>query len=214
MTAILDWIATIRDYPQACDPYAASVLPLRKMIVGSGAKVGCRNSVCGLKDSLFPTLSKHMRTKMVVFSVAAATGDEFVSIERGNDNEEFMRIGDVSDSFGVTLRTLRFYEDKNLIQPKRQGVTRLYSRRDRARIKLILLGKKVGFSLREVKQLIDLYEPGGSNTVQMKAILEKSAKQLDKMKQQRIAVDEAISELVNGINMLADKLGVPHLAAA
>ena len=151
---------------------------------------------------------------MVVFSVAAATGDEFVPIERGNDNEEFMRIGDVSDSFGVTLRTLRFYEDKNLIQPKRQGVTRLYSRRDRARIKLILLGKKVGFSLREVKQLIDLYEPGGSNNVQMTAILEKSTKQLDKMKQQRTAVDEAISELVNGINMLADKLGMPHSAAA
>ena len=151
---------------------------------------------------------------MVVFSVAAATGDEFVPIERGNDNEEFMRIGDVSDSFGVTLRTLRFYEDKNLIQPKRQGVTRLYSRRDRARIKLILLGKKVGFSLREVKQLIDLYEPGGSNKVQMTAILEKSTKQLDKMKQQRTAVDEAISELVNGINMLADKLGMPHSAAA
>lgn len=151
---------------------------------------------------------------MVVFSAAAAAGDEFVSIERGNDNEEFMRIGDVSDSFGVTLRTLRFYEDKNLIQPRRQGVTRLYSRRDRARIKLILLGKKVGFSLREVKQLIDLYEPGGSNGVQMKAILEKSTKQLDKMKQQRAAVDEAISELVNGINMLAGKLGMPNLAAA
>ncbi len=151
---------------------------------------------------------------MVVFSAAAAAGDEFVSIERGNDNEEFMRIGDVSDSFGVTLRTLRFYEDKNLIQPRRQGVTRLYSRRDRARIKLILLGKKVGFSLREVKQLIDLYEPGGSNGVQMKAILEKSTKQLEKMKQQRAAVDEAISELVNGINMLAGKLGMPNLAAA
>jgi DNA-binding transcriptional MerR regulator len=151
---------------------------------------------------------------MVNFSVASAASNEIVSIERGNDNEEYMRIGDVSDSFGVTLRTLRFYEDKDLIRPKRQGVTRLYSRRDRARIKLILLGKKVGFSLREVKQLIDLYEPGGSNTVQMKAILDKSAKQLDKMKQQRAAVDEAISELVNGINMLADKLGMPQSAAA
>ncbi len=151
---------------------------------------------------------------MVAFSVASAAGDEFVSTERGNDNEEYMRIGDVSDAFGVTLRTLRFYEDKGLIQPKRQGVTRLYNRRDRARIKLILLGKKVGFSLREVKQMIDLYEPGGSNTIQMKAILDKSAKQLDKMKQQRAAVDEAINELVNGINMLADKLGMPHSAAA
>ncbi|MGB8816610.1 MAG: MerR family DNA-binding transcriptional regulator [Rhizobiaceae bacterium] len=146
--------------------------------------------------------------------MASATSDEFASIDRGNDNEEYMRIGDVSDSFGVTLRTLRFYEDKGLIHPKRQGVTRLYSRRDRARIKLILLGKKVGFSLRDVKQMIDLYEPGGSNTTQMKAILEKSVKQLEKMKVQRAAVEEAISELVNGINHLADRLGMPHSAAA
>ena len=151
---------------------------------------------------------------MTIFSVASATGDDFVSIERGNDNEDYLRIGDVSDKFGVTLRTLRFYEDKGLIQPKRQGVTRLYNRRDRARIKLILMGKKVGFSLREVKQLIDLYEPGGSNMTQMKAILDKSAKQLEKMKLQRVAVDEAINELVNGMNMLAGKLGMPKSAAA
>ena len=155
-----------------------------------------------------------MRNKMTIFSVASATGDDFVSIERGNDNEDYLRIGDVSDKFGVTLRTLRFYEDKGLIQPKRQGVTRLYNRRDRARIKLILMGKKVGFSLREVKQLIDLYEPGGSNMTQMKAILDKSAKQLEKMKLQRVAVDEAINELVNGMNMLAGKLGMPKSAAA
>ena len=151
---------------------------------------------------------------MTIFSVASATGDDFVSIERGNDNEDYLRIGDVSDKFGVTLRTLRFYEDKGLIQPKRQGVTRLYNRRDRARIKLILMGKKVGFSLREVKQLIDLYEPGGSIMTQMKAILDKSAKQLEKMKLQRVAVDEAINELVNGMNMLAGKLGMPKSAAA
>lgn len=151
---------------------------------------------------------------MVNFSMASAKGDDFASIDRGNDNEEYLRIGDVSDSFGVTLRTLRFYEDKGLIHPKRQGVTRLYSRRDRARIKLILMGKKVGFSLRDVKQMIDLYEPGGSNTTQSKAILEKSVKQLEKMKAQRAAVEEAINELVNGINHLADRLGMPHSAAA
>jgi DNA-binding transcriptional MerR regulator len=151
---------------------------------------------------------------MVVLSAAPAAEDVFVSSVRDHESEDFMRIGDVSDSFGVTLRTLRFYEDKGLIQPKRQGVTRLYTRRDRARIKLILLGKKVGFSLREVKQLIDLYEPGGSNTVQMRAILDKSVKQLDKMKVQRAAVDEAIDELVNGVNSLADRLGMPHTAAA
>jgi DNA-binding transcriptional MerR regulator len=145
---------------------------------------------------------------------AALAADITIDATSGNDNNDYSRIGDVSEAFGVTLRTLRFYEDKGLIHPKRQGVTRLYSRRDRARIKLILLGKKVGFSLREVKQMIDLYEPGGSNTTQMKAILDKSTKQLEKMKAQRLAVDEAISELVNGINVLADRLGLPHSAAA
>lgn len=145
---------------------------------------------------------------------AASAADVTIDAVSGNDNDDFARIGDVSDFFGVTLRTLRFYEDKGLIHPKRQGVTRLYSRRDRARIKLILLGKKVGFSLREVKQMIDLYEPGGSNTAQMKVMLDKSTKQLEKMKAQRLAVDEAVHELVNGINLLADRLGMPHSAAA
>lgn len=130
------------------------------------------------------------------------------------DASEYARIGEVSEIFDVTLRTLRFYEDKGLISPKRIGVTRLYSRKDRARIKLILQGKKVGFSLREVKHLIELYEPGGSNTVQMRAIMNKSIKQLDKMKAQRVAIDEAIEELVNGINGLADRLGTARSVAA
>ena len=119
--------------------------------------------------------------KMASFGAATAANVTIDPVS-GNDNDDYARIGDVSDSFGVTLRTLRFYEDKGLIHPKRQGVTRLYSRRDRARIKLILLGKKVGFSLREVKQMIDLYEPGGSNTAQMRAMFDKSTKQLEKMK--------------------------------
>ncbi len=143
----------------------------------------------------------------------AHENDELASVT-ANTNNDYAKIGEVSEQFNVTLRTLRFYEDKGLITPKRVGVTRLYSRRDRARIKLILQGKKVGFSLREVKHLIELYEPGGSNTVQMRAIMNKSIKQLDKMKAQRAAVDEAIVELVNGINMLADQLGADRSVAA
>ena len=67
-------------------------------------------------------------------------------------------IGDLAREFGVTLRTLRFYEDKDLIRPRRQGLNRLYGRRDRARLKLILLGKKVGFSLAEIKEMLELYD--------------------------------------------------------
>ena len=74
----------------------------------------------------------------------------------------------MAKKFGVTLRTLRFYEDKGLLSPQRDGTTRLYSRRDRARLKLILLGRKVGFSLRDVKQIMDLYDPNGTNTKQLR----------------------------------------------
>ena len=100
----------------------------------------------------------------------------------------------------MTLRTLRFYEDKGLLSPKRDGTTRLYTRRDVARLKLILLGRKVGFSLREVKQMMDLYDPAGSNTKQLKLALEKSEKQLGRLEKQRVAIDEAISELTRSID--------------
>lgn len=105
------------------------------------------------------------------------------------------RIGEIAREFGVTLRTLRFYEDKGLLHPGREGTTRLYSRRDRARLKLILLGRRVGFSLREVKQLIDLYDPAGSNARQLRIALDKSEKQLSRLHKQRQNIDEAIGEL-------------------
>jgi DNA-binding transcriptional MerR regulator len=101
----------------------------------------------------------------------------------------------MAKTFGVTLRTLRFYEDKGLISPKRDGSTRLYTRRDRARLKLILLGRKVGFSLRDVKQIMDLYDPKGANTKQLRLTLDKSEKQLARLQKQRAAIDEAIGEL-------------------
>jgi DNA-binding transcriptional MerR regulator len=106
-----------------------------------------------------------------------------------------IRIGDLAEQFGITLRALRFYEDKGLINPKRNGTTRLYSYRDRARLKLILLGRKVGFSLREVKQILDLYNPSESNATQLRVTLEKTKKQQDKLVAQRNAIDEAITEL-------------------
>jgi DNA-binding transcriptional MerR regulator len=109
--------------------------------------------------------------------------------------EDFVRIGEMAKTFGVTLRTLRFYEDKGLLSPKRDGATRLYTRRDRARLKLVLLGRKVGFSLREVKQIIDLYDPAGSNARQLRLALDKSEKQLVRLNKQRALIDDAIGEL-------------------
>ncbi len=113
--------------------------------------------------------------------------------------DSYVRIGEMAKSFGVTLRALRFYEDKGLISPRREGATRLYSRRDRARLKLILLGRKVGFSLRDVKQMIDLYDPKGTNARQLKMTLDKSEKQLARLHKQRDAIDEAIGDLAEAV---------------
>jgi DNA-binding transcriptional MerR regulator len=123
--------------------------------------------------------------------------------------EEYARIGEMAKTFDVTLRTLRFYEDKGLLSPKRDGSTRLYTRRDRARLKLILLGRKIGFSLRDVKQIMDLYDPNGANTKQLRLTMEKSEKQLARLQKQRAAMDEAIAELSDMMatvrKMLADR---------
>lgn len=142
------------------------------------------------------------------------TGIEDVSFEKKAASESnISRIGDLAGQFGITLRALRFYEDKGLINPQRNGTTRLYSHRDRARLKLILLGRKVGFSLREVKQLLDLYDPAGSNEAQLRATLEKTAKQQEKLVSQRKSIDEAIAELHKLMKTVTDLLDKPRLAS-
>ena len=137
-----------------------------------------------------------------------------VSVEAG---EDFVRIGEMAKKYGVTLRTLRFYEDKGLLNPQRDGSTRLYTRRDKARLKLILLGRKVGFSLRDVKQMMDLYDPTGSNTKQLRLALDKSEKQLARLQKQRALIDDAINELSGSMSavrqMLAER-SVPQASAA
>ena len=129
-------------------------------------------------------------------------------------SDGYARIGEMAKTYGVTLRTLRFYEDKGLLEPRREGNTRLYSRRDRSRLKLILLGRKVGFSLREVKQIMDLYDPAGSNAKQLKLALEKSEKQLSRLHKQRDSLDEAIGELSDLISVVRGKLGERTQAAS
>lgn len=135
------------------------------------------------------------------------TAEEAVQEEQSGETlSGFTRIGEMAESFGVTLRALRFYEDKGLIEPKRIGNARLYSQRDKARLRLVLLGRKVGFSLREVKQMMDLYDPNGSNIRQMKVVLEKSERQLGRLEKQRAAIDEAIGDLKSLIATVRGRL--------
>ncbi|WP_019172927.1 MerR family transcriptional regulator [Pseudaminobacter salicylatoxidans] len=143
-----------------------------------------------------------MTMKLMKADKPAATHDA------ANDEtaDELARIGDLAKKYGVTLRALRFYEDKGLLSPKRDGATRLYTRREEVRLKLILLGRKVGFSLRDVKQMLDLYEPQGSNVKQLRLALDKSEKQLGRLNKQRQAIDEAIGELTEVMTVVRERL--------
>ena len=104
-------------------------------------------------------------------------------------------IGDVCDEFGVTARALRFYEDEQLISPERRGTQRLYSDRDRARLAWILRGKRVGLSLADIKELLDLYDIGDGRRTQRLKTVERCQEQVDKLKQQRVDIDATIKEL-------------------
>jgi DNA-binding transcriptional MerR regulator len=107
----------------------------------------------------------------------------------------FYSIGEMGDEFGVTARALRFYEDEELISPERRGTARLYTDRDRVRLAWILRGKRVGLSLADIKELLDLYDIGDGRKTQRMKTIERCQGQVDKLKQQRVDIDATIKEL-------------------
>ena len=109
--------------------------------------------------------------------------------------ETFLTIRQMCDEFGVTPRTLRFYESKELLSPERRGTHRLYTRRDCARLKLILRGKRFGFSLESIRQLLDLYETDNQNLPQMCRTRELARERLAELESQRTELDETIEDL-------------------
>ena len=106
-------------------------------------------------------------------------------------------ITDLSEEFGVTARALRFYEDEGLISPERQGLTRIYSRRDRARLAWILRGKRVGFSLTEIREMIDLYDADEEHVAQRRVTVDKCKARIDLLTRQKDDIDAAIAELAS-----------------
>ncbi|TFL16988.1 MerR family transcriptional regulator [Jannaschia formosa] len=106
-----------------------------------------------------------------------------------------MTIRQMCDEFEVTPRTLRFYEAKELLFPKREGQKRLFTRRDRARLKLILRGKRFGFSLEEIRQLLDLYDLGDGQATQLARSHEIGRQRLAAMISQRDELNTAIEDL-------------------
>jgi len=109
--------------------------------------------------------------------------------------ETYMSIREMCDAFDVTPRTLRFYESKELLFPMRDGQKRLFTKRDRARLKLILRGKRFGFSLEEIRQLLDLYHVGDQQHTQMMRTLEIAQERLTDLVGQRDELDSAIDDL-------------------
>lgn len=108
---------------------------------------------------------------------------------------ETYTITDLATEFAITPRTLRFYEDKGLLAPERRGSARIYSRRDRARLKLILRGKRIGFSLAEVQDMIELYDIGDGQVAQAKYLLRRATGRIQKLKKQRQDINDSIREL-------------------
>lgn len=111
-------------------------------------------------------------------------------------------ITDLAHDFGITPRTLRFYEDKGLIRPRRKGNQRIYGRRERARLQLILRGKRLGFSLANIKEMLDLYEVGDGQVTQMRTMLARSRRRVAELKAQRRDVDAAIRELTDACRQI------------
>ena len=109
------------------------------------------------------------------------------------------------ESFGVTARALRFYEDEKLLAPERRGSARFYSDRDRARLTWILRGKRVGFSLGEIKEMLDLYDLGDQQQTQRRVTIERCIQRVAALQRQKEDIDEMIGELENFVTGLREQ---------
>jgi DNA-binding transcriptional MerR regulator len=121
------------------------------------------------------------------------------SMDRSDEADRVWSISDLSAEFGVTARALRFYEDEGLLAPARQGLTRVYGKRDRARLAWILRARNVGFTLAEIRELVDLYDVGDGRLEQRRVTIERCREKVAKLQRHRADLDTAIAELTGFI---------------
>jgi len=119
---------------------------------------------------------------------------------------EVFTIRELARECGVTARTLRFYEEKGLLNPRRQGLERLYSRRDRARLKYVLMGRNVGFSLDEVREMLDLYDVGDGQATQLSVTLARFRERIGRLERQKTEIERVIDELRRASDTVARML--------
>lgn len=130
------------------------------------------------------------------------------------DTETYTTISEMCAEFDVTPRTLRFYEYKELLQPRREGQKRLFTKRDKARLKLILRGKRFGFSLDEIRELLDLYYVGDQQATQLARTYERALLRMKGMREQRAELDVAIDDLQRNLDLVAQMLEQRGVKAA
>jgi len=123
-----------------------------------------------------------------------------------SETSKTFSIKELSEEFSVTPRALRFYEDKKLLSPNRVGLTRVYSARDRVRLMLILQGKRVGFTLIEIKEMLDLYDVRDGQRSQFEVSLKKFRERIEKLKQQRDDIVQSIEGLTMACEFVQKKL--------
>lgn len=122
--------------------------------------------------------------------------------------DAFNTVTQLARDLGITARTIRFYEDKGLITPERAGSTRIYTARDRGRMILILRGKRLGFTLREIKEYLDLYNADHTQAGQIRALLGGVHKRLEMLREQRRALETTIDELEDIERQAKDALAI------
>ena len=111
------------------------------------------------------------------------------------DRDILYTVTELAEHLGVTARAIRFYETKGLLSPRRVGSTRVYSYRDRARLQLILRSKKLGFSLADIREYLDLYDPTTGQREQQQLLLRKVRERIDGLRQQQEALESTLADL-------------------